>query len=89
MPRGRRIPKGFSASRLSPLADQASVRFGARVRDLRKSAGLTQEGLASRASIDSKYVQDIERGDANPTLAMLVALAQAFGVSLAQLLDGI
>jgi transcriptional regulator with XRE-family HTH domain len=89
MPPGRRAPKGFSTSRLSPLAERASVRLGTRIRELRRAAGLTQEGLASKASIDAKYVQDIERGDANPTLAMLVALSHAFGVSLAELLDGV
>jgi transcriptional regulator with XRE-family HTH domain len=50
---------------------------------------LTQEGLAAKAGIDSKYVQDIERGEANPTLAMLVAIAKALDLTLAELLEGV
>jgi transcriptional regulator with XRE-family HTH domain len=42
-----------------------------------------------KAGIDSKYVQDIERGEANPTLAMLVAIAQALDLTLAELLEGV
>ena len=89
MPRGRRIPKGFSTTRLSPVAERASIHLGKRIRDLRKATKLTQEGLASKAGIDSKYVQDIERGEANPTLAMLVAIAQALELTLAELLEGV
>jgi transcriptional regulator with XRE-family HTH domain len=63
--------------------------LGARIRDLRKSTKLTQEGLAAKAGIDSKYVQDIERGEANPTLAMLVALAKALELTLAELVEGV
>lgn len=89
MPRGRRIPKGFSASRLLPEAARASKRLGSRIRELRKALDLTQEGLAAKAGIDSKYVQDIERGDANPTLAMLVAIAKALDLPVANLLEGV
>ena len=55
----------------------------------RKATKLTQEGLAANAGIDSKYVQDIERGEANPTLAMLVAIAKALRLTLADLIEGV
>jgi transcriptional regulator with XRE-family HTH domain len=72
-----------------PEAARASKRLGVRIRDLRKATKLTQEGLAAKAGIDSKYVQDIERGEANPTLAMLVAIAMALDLTLAELLGGV
>ena len=47
------------------------------------------DGLAIFSSSSAKYLQDMERGEANPTLAMLVVIAQALDLSLGQLLDGI
>jgi transcriptional regulator with XRE-family HTH domain len=89
MARGHRRVKGFSSSRTSPVAKQAYGRLAVRVRELRKAAALTQEAFAAKAGIDSKYVQDIERGDANPTLAMLAVIAQALGLTLAEFLEGV
>jgi transcriptional regulator with XRE-family HTH domain len=89
MARGHRRVKGFSSSRTAPVAKRAYVRLAARVRELRKAAVLTQEAFAAKAGIDSKYVQDIERGDANPTLAMLAVIAQALGLTLAEFLEGV
>lgn len=86
MPRGGRKLLGTSASRLTHQTARALVRLGKRVREERRAAGLTQEDLAAKAGIDSKYLQDIERGDANPTVAILVAIASGFDVSLAELL---
>jgi len=89
MPRGGRKLIGASTCRLSKRTVQASIHLGGRVRELRLAAGLTQEGLAAKADIDSKYLQDIERREANPTLAMLVAIAGALDITPAQLLQGV
>ena len=59
------------------------------MRELRKAAGLTQEALAAKAGIDGKYLQDIERGEANPTVAILVAVSGALGVAPAELLQDV
>jgi transcriptional regulator with XRE-family HTH domain len=50
------------------------------VKALRAEAGLTQDGLAARADIDSSYVSHIERGDRNPTWAALGRFSQGLGV---------
>jgi DNA-binding XRE family transcriptional regulator len=39
--------------------------------DLRKARGLTQEALAHAAEIETRYVGGIERGEENPTVAVL------------------
>lgn len=52
----------------------------ANVRRLRKGRGLTQEQLAHDAGIDLTYLGGIERGRRNPSLAVLVRLADALGV---------
>jgi transcriptional regulator with XRE-family HTH domain len=44
-------------------------------------AGLTQEKLAEAAGLDLRFLQRIERGRTNLSVAVLVALAEALGVS--------
>jgi transcriptional regulator with XRE-family HTH domain len=60
--------------------------FGKTVRLFRTRAGYSQEQLADRAEIHRTYIGGIERGERNPTLAMIHRLATALGVSPAQLL---
>ncbi len=58
--------------------------FATRLRQLRKSAGLTQQELAESAGITAKYVSELENGHANPSLAVIYALSEAgLGVPLA------
>ena len=61
--------------------------LGKRIREIRKSQGLSQEKLAERASISAQYVSNIERGKENPTLDLLLRLAEALRVSLGQMCD--
>lgn len=56
--------------------------LGRRIRLLRKSNGLTQEQLAERAGLCYKYVGEIERGEVNPSLKSMVAVATALGVRI-------
>jgi transcriptional regulator with XRE-family HTH domain len=44
------------------MATTASTTFGALLRQHRLKAGLTQEGLAERAGVSARGVQDLERG---------------------------
>lgn len=60
-------------------------RFGARVRELRLSRELTQEDLAAHCGLFRTYMSRIETGSANPTLAMIDALATSLGVPIADL----
>jgi transcriptional regulator with XRE-family HTH domain len=60
-------------------------RFGERVRELRLAKGLSQEELAFRAKIHRTYLGGIERGERNPALKNIAAIAGALGVSLAAL----
>jgi transcriptional regulator with XRE-family HTH domain len=59
--------------------------LGARLKDLRTRAGISQEELASRAGMHWTYLSDLERGRQTPTLDMVNRLARAFGVTLAEL----
>jgi transcriptional regulator with XRE-family HTH domain len=50
------------------------------VKTPRAEAGLTQDGLAARADIDSSYISHIERGDRNLTWAALGRLSRGLEV---------
>lgn len=62
-----------------------NARLGRRLRELRQAVGLTQEAAAETSGVHAKHIQRVELGSANPTLATLVALADAYGVSLSEL----
>lgn len=70
-------------------ASTASRRLGDRIRALRKSAGLSQEALAERATIHSTYLSSLERGHRNPTLNVLVAISAALRVPITTLFDSL
>ena len=55
--------------------------FGARLRELRDAAGMTQEALASAAGLHWTYVGQVERGQRNISLKNIVRLARGLGVS--------
>jgi len=59
--------------------------FGDRVRDLRLAKGLSQEELAFRAGIHRTYLGGIERGERNPALKNISAIAEALHVTLSEL----
>lgn len=61
---------------------------GGTIRRLRKAAGLSQEALAERAGLALRYVSGVERGEENPSLRSLVALAEALDIHPARLFDG-
>jgi len=61
---------------------------GRNVRRLRKAKSLTQEALAHASDIDTRYVGGIERGEENPTVAVLGRIAAVLGVHPAELLMG-
>ena len=62
-----------------------SSRLGQNVRVLRESRGLTQSQIAKLAGIPRATLAHLESGDGNPTLAILSAVADAFQVSLEEL----
>jgi len=61
--------------------------FGANLRRYRLAAGLSQEAVAERMSVDRAHVSSMERGQQNVTLLTLWHASQAVGVRPAQLLD--
>jgi transcriptional regulator with XRE-family HTH domain len=70
-----------------PTRDSATLEILANnVRELRKASGLSQEALAVSVDIEQTEISKIENRRANPTIMTLERLADAFGVSLPDLL---
>lgn len=61
------------------------IKFGERVRDLRKERGLSQEQLAFKADLHRTYIGMIERAEKNITLINIEKIAIALEVSVAEL----
>ncbi len=62
------------------------IRFGERLRELRKRAGLSQEAFAARCGLDRTYIGGIERGERNVALRNIEAIASALDISIADLM---
>lgn len=57
-------------------------RFGENLRQLRRSRGLTQEGLAEKSDLSVDAVRRIEWGTISPSLDTLSKLARGLDISL-------
>ncbi len=62
-------------------------KFGAKVRELRKLSGLSQEELAFRSGLDRSFVGQVERGERNLNLNNIHKLAKGLAVRPGELLD--
>lgn len=60
-------------------------RLGTRIKEERKKARLTQEGLAERTGLSVDYIGYIERGKQAPYLRTLERIAKALGVEVYEL----
>lgn len=56
------------------------------MRDLRQSKRLSQEKLAFEAEVDRNYISLLELGRYSATIKMVQRLAQALGLSIADLM---
>ncbi len=63
------------------------VLLGERIRELRKSRGLTQEQFAELIEVEQKHVSRIELGKSFPTIERLDKIAQALQVPLRNIFD--
>jgi len=61
--------------------------IGQKIRDLRTSKGISQEDLSNEAELPLSQIGRIERGENNPTISSLFAIARALDVDLKVLVD--
>ena len=69
----------------SDQATESLKRFGRRVRELRKSKGLSQEALATACGLDRTYIGGIERGERNVSLLNIEKISLALDVPAREL----
>ena len=67
--------------------DQTIATVGPRLRTLRKERETTLTDLASETGISVSTLSRLESGERRPTLELLLRLAQAYGVTLDELVD--
>ena len=60
--------------------------MGKRLREIRERKQLSQEDIAKAAGISSTYYAGIERGEENPTLAILHSLSKVLKVKSSEFL---
>lgn len=67
--------------------ENVTVRFGKRLRKLRKEKGWTQVQMADQLGVDRSYISDMERGKKNVCLPTMEVIAIGFGISLSRLVS--
>lgn len=61
--------------------------FGETVRALRVKQGDAQDAFALKANVDRSYYGKLERGERQPSLALLLRISTQLGISGASLLE--
>ncbi len=62
------------------------VSLGKRIQVIRERAGLTQEQLEEKTTVNTKYISAIERGQKNVTIRTLEKIAKGLDIDLYELL---
>lgn len=60
------------------------AKVGARIRELRKELGLTQESLAFKAEVDKTYLNEVENGKRNVSVINLEKIITALEKGLTE-----
>src|SRR5262245_50678684 len=69
------------------MATDTARHLGRNIASLREARGHTQQQIAQVAGIPRATWANLESGSANPTLAVLIRVAQALGVRVEELIE--
>ena len=81
------LPICWQDAILLPCQQDAARNLGRNISELREARGLSQQQIARLADIPRATWANLESGAANPTLAVLVKVAQALQVRLEELIE--
>ncbi|MBO9587585.1 helix-turn-helix domain-containing protein [Devosia sp.] len=70
------------------MSTESAPQLGPIIQAERKARHLTLEQLAARSGVSKSMLSQIERGEANPTFAVLWGLTQALQLDLSELVGG-
>jgi DNA-binding XRE family transcriptional regulator len=80
------FPAFLEFSSMNSTRDEKLLkRFGQHLQSIRTAHELSLRELADEADVDFSMIHRIEKGKANPSLTMLVALAKALNMTVAEL----
>jgi transcriptional regulator with XRE-family HTH domain len=85
--RSQSMPRKSSPETESDRPDAINEHLGRRVKKLRGDRGWSLDGMAAASGVSRSMLSEIEREKANPTLAVTFRIAQAFGMTLAELVE--
>jgi len=71
------------------IQDEVLRRFGARTRELRERAGISQEESAHLSGLDRSYIGQVERGERNVSLFNIFKIAKGLSVQPSELLTSL
>lgn len=71
---------------MSKKFDEARATLSENIKALRRKHGLAQERLGLEAGVDRTFISKIERGIGNPTLDILVKIAERLEVPVFELI---
>ena len=63
--------------------------LGARIQELRKQMGLSQEKFALKIEMDRTYYASIEAGKRNISVKNIKKIADGLGISISELFEGL
>ena len=69
------------------MKNELLVKFGERIRSLRKERKWSQEKLAEETGFHRTYIGMIERGERNPSLINIQVFAEVFVIEINELFN--
>lgn len=79
-------PQNAPRTRAPSFDPEVARAVGAAVRRCREAQGIAQDAFALRAGVDRSYFGRLERGQRQPTVGLLLRIANALGVAGSELL---
>ncbi|MBI3814001.1 MAG: helix-turn-helix transcriptional regulator [Nitrospinae bacterium] len=67
--------------------DKLAQRLGARIKQIRKTAKITQEKLAEKTELSVEYISRLERGVSQPSFKTLSIMAERLNVDIKDFFD--
>ena len=64
------------------MPEDIFVRLGNKLKNARKSRGITQEELSALSGVSTRHISKIEKGVMNPSYEILTQIATALGMTL-------
>lgn len=66
-----------------------TTKLGLRLKELRTKEGISQEKFAMKVGLDRSYYASVEKGRRNISINNIKKIADAIGITLSELFDGV